>query len=84
ENHTPMHLTGVAVGLVSVVGYTPDVFFAPITGRILDANPGLVGFQHYFLLNSIIAALGVIAAVSLVVLNRGDAAHWKDKTAEAK
>lgn len=84
ENHTPMHLTGVAVGLVSVVGYTPDVFFAPITGRILDANPGLVGFQHYFLLNSIIAALGVIAAVSLILLKRGDAAHWKDTIAEAK
>jgi predicted MFS family arabinose efflux permease len=35
ENRTPPYLTGAAVGLVSLVGYTPEVFFAPITGRIL-------------------------------------------------
>ena len=32
-------MTGSAVGLISVLGFTPDVFFAPITGRILDAKP---------------------------------------------
>ena len=77
ENQTPKYLTGAAVGLVSVVGYTPDIFFPPIAGRILDANPGLIGHQNYFLFLSIIALLGAIAAVSLVFLNRNNATNWK-------
>jgi sugar phosphate permease len=71
ENRTPAFLTGAAVGLVSLIGYTPEIFFAPISGRILDANPGLVGFQHYFLFLAAIAALGVIVVVWLLWLRRG-------------
>jgi sugar phosphate permease len=33
ETKIPMQQTGSAVGLVSVVGYTPDIFLAPIGGR---------------------------------------------------
>jgi len=71
ENRTPAFLTGAAVGLVSLIGYTPEVFFAPITGRILDANPGLVGFQHYFLFLAAIAALGVTVVFWLLWLRKG-------------
>ena len=63
-------VTGAAVGLVSLVGYTPEVFFAPITGRILDANPGLVGFQHYFLFLATVAALGIAVVFALLRLHR--------------
>lgn len=54
--------TGTAVGIISVVGFTPDVFFAPISGRLLDAAPGLAGHQHYFLLLAAIAFIGTAAA----------------------
>ena len=70
ENRTPPYLTGAAVGLVSLVGYTPEIFFAPITGRILDANPGLVGFQHYFLFLAGIMALGILVVMVLLRLRR--------------
>lgn len=53
-------VTGTAVGVISLVGYTPDIFFSSVTGRILDANPGFVGFQHYFLLLSMISIVGII------------------------
>ena len=43
QSRVPASATGIAVGLVSVVGYTPDIFFAPIAGRLLDATPGLGG-----------------------------------------
>ena len=56
--------------MVSFVGYTPDVFFGPISGRILDASPGVVGHQHYFLLLACIAALGVAVVVGLLQLQR--------------
>ena len=77
ENRTPTFVTGAAVGFVSLVGYTPEVFFAPITGRILDANPGLVGFQHYFLFLAAIAALGILVVACLLRLHRAGArALW--------
>ena len=60
ESKVNSALTGTAVGLISVIGYTPDIFFAPITGRILDANPGLTGFQNYFLLMGFISLVGII------------------------
>lgn len=70
ENRTPPYLTGAAVGLVSLVGYTPEIFFAPITGRILDANPGLVGFRHYFLFLAGTAMLGIVVVLVLLRLRR--------------
>ena len=70
ENQTPAYLTGAAVGLVSLVGYTPEIFFAPITGRILDANPGIVGFRHYFLFLAGVMLLGIVVVIVLLRLRR--------------
>lgn len=77
ENRTPVRYTGAAVGMVSLVGFTPEVFFAPIAGRILDANPGLVGHQHYFLFLAAIAAAGIVFTLLLLRLHRpGGRALW--------
>ena len=85
ENRTPAFVTGAAVGLVSLIGYTPEVFFAPITGRILDANHGLVGFQHYFLFLAAVAALGVIVVAWLLWLRMGGQEKlWPAKAADLK
>ncbi len=70
ETKTPKYLTGTTVGMVSLVGYTPDVFFGPVTGRILDAAPGLAGHQHYFMFLAGVAMLGLLVAGWLVWLNR--------------
>ena len=58
-------ITGRAVGLISVLGFTPDIFFAAVTGRILDANPGATGFQHYFLLIALICTMGMLCTLAL-------------------
>lgn len=65
ETRIPRSMTGTAVGVISLVGYTPDVFFAPLAGRILDASPGATGHAHYFLLLAVSAALGLAAAAGL-------------------
>ena len=75
EVKTPVYLTGTTVGMISLVGYTPDVFFAAIGGRILDAAPGVAGHQHYFAFLSGIMLLGVIAVVVLTRLNRRQTAE---------
>lgn len=67
EAGVPSARTGAAVGVVSVVGFTPDVFFAPIAGRLLDARPGVVGQQQYFLLLAGIALVGAVLAAALAL-----------------
>jgi sugar phosphate permease len=85
ENRTPIHLTGAAVGLISLVAYAPDIFFAPIAGRILDANLGIVGFQNYFMILAGIAATGILAVIWLVWLRRhGGATLWQSVDGDPK
>ncbi len=79
ENRTPKFLTGAAVGMVSLVGYTPDAFFGPVSGRILDANPGIVGHQNYFVFLSLVAATGILLVFWLLWLQRnGRSSLWPD------
>jgi nitrate/nitrite transporter NarK len=59
------HLTGTAVGIISVIGFTPDIFFAPIAGRILDATPGVEGFNQLFIFLISLSLFGFISALML-------------------
>ena len=61
ETKIASHVTGTAVGLISVIGFTPDIFFASIAGRILDASPGVAGHQNYFLMLAGFSVLGILA-----------------------
>ena len=58
--------TGTAVGLVSVIGYTPDIFFYSAGGRIIDAAPGLTGFHHFYMFLGVFAIAGLLATLILV------------------
>lgn len=66
EASVPPAVTGTAVGFVSVVGFTPDVFVAYIGGILLDRSPGPAGHQHYFLFLAAFAAIGVVASFVLM------------------
>lgn len=78
ENKTPANITGAAVGMVSLIGFTPEIFFAPIAGRILDATPGIGGHQNYFLFLAIIAAAGILVVAWLLWLrSRGIDTLWQ-------
>jgi len=77
ENRTPAYFTGAATGMVSFVGYTPEIFFAPITGRILDASPGIVGHQNYFLFLAGVMVIALFVVAWLLRLQKSDsAAQW--------
>jgi len=64
EGGVPLHLTGTAVGVVSVVGYTPDVFFGPLMGWLLDRAPGAAGHRDLFLVLAGFAAAGLVASLA--------------------
>ena len=59
----PLAITGTAVGLISVVGYTPDIFVGPIMGYLLDSSPGIIGHQQVFMMLALFSALGLIASI---------------------
>ena len=58
----PMAVTGTATGVVSVIGYSPDIFMPIIGGMILDASPGAGEYQTLFLVVTAFCFLGLIAA----------------------
>ena len=68
ESKVPAAVTGTAVGLVSVLGYTPDIFVSYTGGVLLDRSPGLSGHQHYFYFLAAFAAIGLI--VSFILMRR--------------
>jgi MFS family permease len=63
EAKIPLAYTGMAVGIVSFVGYTPDIFMGPLMGYLLDSNPGTLGHQHVFALLGGFSALGLITVL---------------------
>jgi sugar phosphate permease len=70
ENRIPRHITGTAVGMISLVGYTPEIFFASVAGRVLDATPGAGGHMNLFMLLAAIAVVGVLVVLWLMYLQR--------------
>jgi MFS family permease len=60
EARVPLAVTGSAVGLVSVIGYTPDAFMGPLMGVLLDRSPGELGHRHVFAVVAGFGALGVV------------------------
>jgi nitrate/nitrite transporter NarK len=65
ETKIPTNLTGTAVGIISVIGYTPDVFFNSLAGRLLDNSPGLSGYHHFYYVLFASSLIGFTATIYL-------------------
>lgn len=63
ETKTPIQITGTLVGIISVVGFTPDIFMSLFIGYMLGENPTSIEYQHLFTTFTIIPILGFIAAL---------------------
>jgi len=70
EGHIPLILTGTTVGLISVVGYTPDIFATPMIGYFLDNYPGILGHQYVFTILVIFSIIGLIASVKFASIKK--------------
>ena len=62
DGFIPLVLTGTAVGLISVIGYTPDIFATPMIGYLLDKYPGITGHQYIFSILAAFSILGLLAS----------------------
>ncbi|WP_035337189.1 MFS transporter [Dokdonia sp. PRO95] len=62
EGNIPLYLTGTAVGIISFIGYTPDIFAGPMIGYFLDGMPGRAGHEAVFWLLAAFSAVGLGAS----------------------
>ncbi len=63
ETKTPLQMTGTLVGIISVVGFTPDIFMSLFTGYMLGKDPTIVEYQNLFTFFALIPMIGLIAAI---------------------
>ncbi|MDX1463611.1 MAG: MFS transporter [Marinirhabdus sp.] len=63
EGRIPLLLTGTAVGVISFVGYTPDIFAGPMMGYFLDNFETVTGHQYVFWLLALFSLIGFLAAI---------------------
>jgi sugar phosphate permease len=59
----PPALLGTAAGLVSLVGFLPDVFFGALTGFLIDEYPGRQGHQYVFGMVGLVSLVGMLGCV---------------------
>jgi len=65
EGGIPLAVTGTAAGIISVFGFTPDIFMPLLGGVILDRFPGAEGYRIFFFLVAGLCAIGLIATLIL-------------------
>ncbi len=59
------YLIGTTVGIVSFVGFLPDIFFGYVSGRLIDGFPGEPGFSYTFLFTALCLLIGALASYLL-------------------
>jgi nitrate/nitrite transporter NarK len=65
EGGIPPAITGSAIGVISMIGYSPDIFMPLIGGMLLDKYPGTLGYQLFFALIAGLCVIGLAAALSI-------------------
>ena len=64
ETKTPIQFTGTLVGIISVVGFTPDIFMSLFTGYMLGENPTITEYKNLFTFFTLIPFTGLITALA--------------------
>ncbi len=65
ECKVPKSMVGTAIGVISVIGFFPDVYMNAIVGNLMDAYPGVTGYKYVFFVMLAFSVLGLIAAIVL-------------------
>lgn len=63
EGGVPLEISGVAIGIVSTLGYLPEVISPMLAGRTLDAVEGVAGYHQYFYYMIGCALIGSIVCI---------------------
>ncbi|MFM1571675.1 MAG: nitrate/nitrite transporter [Porticoccaceae bacterium] len=63
--NVPNKIKGLAIGMISMIGYFPEMYLPLISAPLLEAYPGVLGYKIYYLMISICGLLGAYAAYLL-------------------
>ena len=61
---------GLALGMLSFLGFAPDFYQPLVSGRLLEVFPGRAGYDVYYLGVAGMGTLGVFAALRLNYLTK--------------
>ncbi|WP_300351749.1 MFS transporter [Clostridium sp.] len=68
EVNVPREYTGIAAGIVSFIGYVPDMFINSYYGGLLDAHPGITGYNLIFISMIVLCLIGLACGLVLYKL----------------
>ena len=63
EGAIPEKYSGTAAGIISTVGYLPEIFCSLLAGTLIDKFPGVTGYRMYFGFVIAMMLLGVVFIV---------------------
>jgi len=69
DGKIPIILAGTAIGIVSIIGYSPDIFATPLYGYLLDKYPGIKGHQFVYLVLTLFSLIGIYVSLKFKKLN---------------
>jgi sugar phosphate permease len=64
----PVRIKGLAIGVISLIGYSPDIYLPLISAELIERYPGKTGYSIYFLGLAVLGLLGAVAAWRLRVI----------------
>jgi sugar phosphate permease len=63
--NVPNRIKGLAIGVISLIGYSPDIYLPLLNSALLEAYPGRTGYAIYFVGLSVMGLFGALAAWQL-------------------
>mgnify|MGYP000293802122 FL=1 len=67
EAGIPIEMTGMCTGVISCIGFIPQILVSPIAGSWIDAATSAgninAGFNKIFILLGVASALGIVACL---------------------
>ena len=79
EIHVPKHISGAAMSIACIFGYSPSMFAYLLYGSMLDANPGITGYKMVFTTMIGFSILGMV--ITTVLIKMIDKQNKAKKTA---
>ena len=72
EAGLPVNITGLSVGIISFIGYMPDIFIGPIFGFFLDQNNGIQSFHACFIFLLSTVVISLLSSILLIKIKRNN------------
>lgn len=66
EIQVPKHISGAAMSIACIFGYSPSMFAYSLYGSMLDAHPGIAGYRMVFTAMIGFSVLGIIITSVLI------------------